>query len=171
MTSIRPSALPATAFLNHYAQRGDYTDCYAIDIPRHVPQKAYVAAFYTTPVFKLERWLLALFLSRPSSDAQAQQLAAGDTNQFAAWTVEQRADDQLLLAAGNTRSWLMALPGDANRTTTTLYFGSAVVKNPATAAGRKRLGWPFKALLGFHKLYSRVLLAAACRKLAAIAPH
>jgi hypothetical protein len=30
------------------------------------------------------------------------------------------------------------------------------------------MGWQFKALLGFHKVYSRVLLAAACRKLAAI---
>jgi hypothetical protein len=28
------------------------------------------------------------------------------------------------------------------------------------------LGWPFRALLGFHKLYSRILLAAAARRLA-----
>jgi hypothetical protein len=29
------------------------------------------------------------------------------------------------------------------------------------------MGWQFKALLGFHRVYSRILLAAACRKLAA----
>lgn len=43
---------------------------------------------------------------------------------------------------------------------TTLYFGSAVV--PRKRGG---MGWPFTALLGFHKLYSRVLLGSAVRRL------
>ena len=44
---------------------------------------------------------------------------------------------------------------------TTLFFGSAVL--PRRRGG---LGWQFSALLAFHKLYSRVLLGSAARRLA-----
>jgi hypothetical protein len=43
---------------------------------------------------------------------------------------------------------------------TNLYFGSAVVQRQ-----RGGLGWQFKALLGFHKLYLRILLYSAVRAL------
>jgi hypothetical protein len=127
-----------------------------------------VEAFYTTSIFKVERWLLARFLARPSTDAEARQLATGNSGTFAAWSVEQRTAGQLLLAAGQTRSWLMAVPGEAGRPAAKLYFGSAVVPAGRTGAGAgaSGMGWQFRALLGFHKMYSRVLLAAACRKLA-----
>jgi hypothetical protein len=48
---------------------------------------------------------------------------------------------------------------------TSLYFGSAVVPVRSPKTGRTRLGPVFSALLGFHKLYSRVLLRAARRRL------
>jgi hypothetical protein len=41
-----------------------------------------------------------------------------------------------------------------------LYFGSAVVP-VGIGSGKARLGFPFNALLGFHHLYSRILLGAA----------
>ena len=107
------------------ASSGAYTDCYAVVVPRTVTQAEYVEAFYTTAVFKLERWLIARFLSRPSTDAQALQLARGSLSAFAAWSVEQRKPDQLVLAAGRTRSWLMAVALPApGPTGTKLYFGS-----------------------------------------------
>jgi hypothetical protein len=48
---------------------------------------------------------------------------------------------------------------------TRLYFGSAVVPVHSLKRGRTSLGPVFTALLGFHKLYSRVLLRAAERRL------
>jgi hypothetical protein len=147
--------LPADALLRRYREQGAYTDCFAIDVPGQVAHAAFVEAFYTTPVFKLERLLLALLVSRPSNDAEARELAGGQREKFAAWSVEARAPGQLLMCdfAGSTRSWLMA---EAAGQGTRLYFGSAVV--------RSRQGGIFRALLGFHKLYSRILLRAAASR-------
>jgi hypothetical protein len=160
--------LPGNALLDKYAQGGAYTDCYAAEIAKSVSHAAYVEAFYTTKVFKLERLLLAWFASKPSSDAQARQLAAGELDSFAAWNVEARSVNQLLMSDfnGRTRSWLMVAPilgGSA--AATRLYFGSAVVPIVGKASGQARMGFAFRALLGFHKLYSRVLLRAACSRL------
>ena len=47
---------------------------------------------------------------------------------------------------------------------TRLYFGSAVVARTADD-GHPRLGFSFRALLGFHRRYSRALLAAARTRL------
>lgn len=165
--------LPGDALLQRYREQGAYTDCFAIDVPGQVSHAQFVEAFYTTAVFKLERLLLALLVARPSNDAQAGELAGGRREQFAAWSVEARAPGQLLMCdiAGSTRSWLMAVPapvrGAAAGTAagngtgccggTRLYFGSAVV--------RSRQGGIFRALLGFHKLYSRILLRAAASRL------
>jgi hypothetical protein len=169
MASIRSCAVPAGALLDPYAQgSGAYADCYTVEVPRQVTQHEFVEAFYTTAVFKVERWLLAAFLSRPSTDADARRLAAGESSTFAAWSVEQRCPGQLLLAAGRTRSWLMAASAGPGRSATRLYFGSAVVPRHSAGSDAPRMAWQFRALLGFHKTYSRVLLAAACRKLAAV---
>ena len=54
-----------------------YTDCYTADISGPVSHAQYVTAFYTTAVFKLERLILKWAVSRPSTDAQAEQMAAG----------------------------------------------------------------------------------------------
>ena len=168
MASVRPCALPPGALLGAYVQSGAYTDCYSAELTRRVTQSEFVEAFYTTAVFKVERWLLARFLARPSTDAEAHQLAAGGLSTFAAWSVEQSSPNQVLLAAGRTRSWLMAAPTDAGGAVTRLYFGSAVVPRRSAGSATPRMGWQFRALLGFHKVYSRVLLAAACRKLSPV---
>ena len=166
MATVQPCALPAGALLHSYAQSGAYTDCYTVVLDRTVTQGEFVEAFYTTSVFKIERWLLATFLSRPSTDIEAGRLATGALSHFAAWSVEQRDANQILLAAGQTRSWLMASSGQSEGTATRLYFGSAVVPSRSDSTGTARMGWQFRGLLGFHKAYSRVLLSAASRKLA-----
>jgi len=112
--------------------------------------------------------MLAWFVARPSTDLQARQLAEGSTDSFAAWRVEGRAPDQVLLAdfMGRTRSWLMVAPAPGGAGAgTRLYFGSAVVPRRHTGHGRPRMGFAFHALLGFHKLYSRLLLQAARSRL------
>lgn len=163
MATIRPCELPAGALLHDYVARG-YTDAYCTALPFEATQAAYIEAFYTTWVFRLERWILALAVSRPSTDAQAAQLARGETARFAAWDVEARRGGQLLMCDlhQRTRSWLMAQPLEDGGTR--LYFGSAVVAVDDGKGGR-RLGAVYGALLGFHKLYSRVLLAACAARL------
>jgi len=169
MPAINRCALPTEALLQRYAGSSAYADCYATDVAQDVSHAAFVEAFYTTRVFKLERLILRLFASRPSTDLQARQLADGTASSFAAWTVEDRATDQLLLAdfSGRTRSWLMIEPlAGAASPGTRLYFGSAVIPVRNQTSGRTSLGFAFRALLGFHKLYSRILLATASAQLA-----
>lgn len=170
MSPIQMSPLPGGALLETYRGGGAYTDCYALDLPAVVSLEQYVAAFYTTPVFRLERLILRWLVRMPSTDDQARALAAGATDRFAAWRVEARTDYQLLLCdfRGRTRSWLM-VAGRGSPTDTRLYFGSAVVPARDAATGRPRLGFAFRALLGFHKIYSQVLLRAAARRLAGAA--
>jgi hypothetical protein len=177
MTMIRSCPLPSDALLNRYLASGAYADCYVTEVARRVSHAEFVEAFYTTAVFKLERWVLRVFVSRPSTDAQAGQLARGELGSFAAWSVEGRAPNQLLLSdlSGRTRSWLMvAVAENSDFVGTWLYFGSAVVPVRSLKTGRTGLGPVFTALLGFHKLYSRVLLLAAGHRLsrkAANDPH
>jgi hypothetical protein len=52
---------------------------------------------------------------------------------------------------------------------TRLYLGSAVVPVVSRSTGPSSIGFLFKALLGFHKLYSRALLGAAQSRLARLA--
>lgn len=128
-----------------------------------VSHAAFVEAFYTTALFKLERAILAAFAARSSTDAEARRLGEGRVESFAAWRVEGRAPDQLLLAdfAGRTRSWLMVAPVEGANQGTRLYFGSAVVPRVDRRTGERTMGGAFRALLGFHRLYSRQLLKAA----------
>ncbi|MGQ0587807.1 MAG: hypothetical protein ACT4PK_11510 [Gammaproteobacteria bacterium] len=161
--AVRPGALPNHALLQAYAREGHYTDCWTTEIAATISHAQYVSAFYTTWVFKLERWILSWAVSRPSTNDEAAQLGAGMLERFSAWKVEARADHQLLMAdefTRRTRSWLMVEPlaGGGTR----LYFGSAVVREHDGRMGRN-----FSLLLGFHRLYSRILLGAVARKLCA----
>ncbi len=161
MPAIEACEPPPHALLRLYSS--EYTDCYATDIARRVTHADFVFAFYNTRLFRLERIVLSL-IGMPSTDADVRELATGRRESFAAWTVERRASDQLLLCdfQGKTRSWLMVEPrGDGTR----LYFGSAVVKRPVKATGERTMSGGFRALLGFHRRYSRGLLAAAHRAL------
>ena len=168
MFSIQPCAVPDDALLHTYRANGAYTDCYVTDIVGSVSHEQFVTAFYTTFVFKLERMILKWAVSKPSTDAQAEQLASGETDTFAAWHVEKRSGNQLLVSDfyRRTRSWLMIVPLRTNSgPVTRLYFGSAVVPVGNAKTGRPTLGLGFPALLGFHKLYSKVLLYAAKSRL------
>lgn len=169
MNSIKLLELPQTALLSRYKQQGAYTDCYSVVVPRVISHSEYIGAFYTTPLFKVERFILATLVSRPSIDIQAKQLASGEVETFAAWNVEGRAENQLLLCdfLGRTRSWLMTDAGEqGNSVSTRLYFGSAVVPKLNAKTGRASYGLGFHAMLGFHRLYSRALLRSAVSRLA-----
>ena len=160
----RACALPDTALLQRLRDGGAYTDAYAVDVAEVVAHARFVEAFYTTWVFRLERAVLAVAMARPSTDAQARALARGERDDFAAWRVEARSDGQVLLrdVRGRTCSWLMCEPVAGG---TRLYFGSAVVPVRDPRSGRPALGPGSAALLGFHRVYSHVLLWAAVVRL------
>lgn len=147
------------ALLRSYADKGAYTDCFATEIVADVAFATYVEAFYTSAAFRPERWVLAL-IGKASNDADVRRLAHEEAKTFAAWSVEGRAADQLLLCdfLSRTRSWLMVTPLDGGGTR--LYFGSAVVP-VGIGSGARRLGFPFNAMVPFHQVYSRVLLKGA----------
>lgn len=156
-------ALPPQALLGRYCGDGDYTDCFVVEATGPISLTGYVQAFYTSWLFKLERLVLAL-AARPSSDLQAMNLAAGKGSVFAAWEVEARAVDQLLMRdiTGRTRSWFMV---EQTADITRLYFGSAVTASRRSAAEHPAIPAGYRALVGLHKLYSRALLACAHRRL------
>lgn len=152
MLTIEACDLPDQSLLQQLHCDGAYTDAYRCVITLPVSLAAFVQAFYTTRVFKLERMILALCVARSSTDEQARALAAGERDHFAAWTVEARTADQLLMRdfAGRTRSWLMVEPcTDDNasaRIGTRLYFGSAVLPVPGRATQTPRMGIAFGTL-------------------------
>lgn len=159
--------LPDNALLRRYEGR-HYTDCFSVVVPGTVSHQQFIQAFYKTWLFRLERLILKWAVKKPSSDDDVDRLASGEAQSFAAWTVEDRAQDQLLLCdfQGNTRSWLMVEgQGDHVSGETRLFFGSAVIKNIEQDNGTTEMGQAYRILLGFHKLYSRALLKTACHRL------
>ena len=174
MFSIEACPIPEGALLNMYRNRAPaegveaHTDCFSVHINKSVELADFVFEFYTTPVFKLERVILKYLAARPSTDYQARQLADGCIDSFAAWNVEQRAEEQLLMCdfRGRTRSWFMVTPiTTSDQPKTLLLFGSAVVPRKNRKTGKLELGDGFNILLGFHKLYSKILLHSAKMRL------
>lgn len=166
---MRPTdcPVPPDSLLDRLAQaQGAFADAYALRLPRRVPLAEFVEAFYTTRLFKLERALLAL-LGKRSSDAMARAVARSEGERIAVWTVEARTADELLMHedSGVTRSWFKAEPQPDG--STTLWFGSALVPRRRGPGGKPKFGVGFHALIGFHRRYSRALLAAAVRRLEA----
>lgn len=162
MRSVIP--VPDNSFLGRYAAEGAFTDCYAVSVTIEVGLAEFIYAFYTTPIFKVERWLLAKALGIKATDQEARRLATAEATHFSAWRVERRSDIEILMDAGQTRSWLSVRPDAQAVKSTTLLFGSAVV--PMRPNGK--LGWAFHTLLGFHRLYSKLLLRSAARRVVRI---
>jgi hypothetical protein len=158
--------LPDGALLARYRDMpGAYTDCFTTTVARQVSGTEFIEAFYTTWPFKCERFVLFL-IGRGCTDADARMLAAGQTEAFAAWTVEGRAENQLLVCdfARLTRSWLMSERADGSGATR-LCFGSAVVPTAKDKTGNPRPSAGFRWLQPVHAFYARALLRAAARKL------
>ncbi len=157
--------LPEASLLAPYRAARAYTDAFHVDVPQTVALPAFIDAFYTTWLFKLERLVLATLVARPSSDAEARALADGQRTRFAAWTVEAHDDRQIVMCdfLHKTRSWLTVEP---LHTGTRLWFGSAIVPERIRPDGRAQLGAGFDQLVWFHRLYSRALLKAAARRVA-----
>jgi hypothetical protein len=164
MFSIEKCPIPANTLLAKYSQNGTYVDCYSTVVREEIAFPEFIFGFYTTPLFRLERSILKLLVSKPSTDQEVRSLADGMNNTLAAWTVEDRRENEILMCdfVGRTRSWLMTAPvRTLNGARTRLYFGSAVVPIRDSKTGKTSLGFRFQALLGFHQMYSILLLYSA----------
>ena len=161
--NIKAGPAPAGSLLQAYQQPEHYTDAYSVRLDGAFTFADYVTAFYCSPRFRPERWLLGLWPSMRAGDGHARALAAGQRDAFAAWLVEARRASELLLVdrSGRTRSWLMASPTQSPKgeRQTVLYFGSAVCD-----VAERPPAW-FRLLRGFHIAYSKRLLASAVRTL------
>lgn len=165
--AIQASPPPDGALLARYRDmRGAYTDCFTVSVEHAVSAPAFIEAFYTTGLFKCERFVLML-IGRGCNDADVRALAAGEADAFAAWTVEGRGDTQLLVCdfVRLTRSWLMVGARPEGLRGTQLYFGSAVVPRARDKAGNPRPTAGFRLLQPVHAFYARALLRAAASKL------
>ena len=165
---IEETPLPDTALLQKYVKSGDFTDCYSIDIDKHISQADFIEAFYNSRVFKLERLVLTCVVFKPSSDKQAAQLAIGTREKYAAWDLEARNENQLLMCDFQkaTRSWLMTDQlGTKEQPRTRLYFGSALIAPTSHRNGEKALPIHIKMLMPAHAIYSRCLLKSAAKRI------
>jgi Gamma-glutamyl cyclotransferase, AIG2-like len=162
--------VPADALLKTYRGGrdpelwGDYGDCFSMSIDHSVSLPEFVYAFYTSPVFKLERLILRWLVNAPSSDYDARQLANGMRDSFAAWRVGERTETQLLMCDRyeRTRSWFrVASLGVGAGSRTLLQFGSGIVARRGRQPGSVSMSLGFRLMLRFHRQYSRVLLRGA----------
>lgn len=162
MNSIKATDVPESAFLKRYADHPDcITDAYVTEIAFETGLPALLYHFYTSWLFRLERWVLERGLRISISDQDARDLALGQTNSFAVWEVEDRDETQALLRVRTGRfcSWFMVEQSALE--STRLYFGSAVLPREDGQSP----GLSIRALYGFHVLYSRALLSAARKSL------
>ena len=154
--------------LKPYADQGSYTDCFFTELPGQHSLEQFAINFYTSWLFKLERWILAKAIDKPSSDADAHSLMQEKSDIFSAWKVEARAPGQILMCdfRAKTRHWLLVEQTVKDNTDQTrFYFGSAVVQSDSDSASQKLV---FSSLLWFHKIYSVALLRCARQRLQAV---
>lgn len=169
MPHIKRIDPPDASLLAQLQATGQYADCFTTQISRRVTHAEFIEAFYTTRLFKLERFILHRLARLPSTDAEVTELAQGQRIMFAAWRVAERAKDEILLTdlRARTSSWLMVVPARSDKSATDLYFGSAIKPRRNRKTGASEMGPGFRWLLGFHVWYSRALLRAAARRLIA----
>src|SRR5574341_1867502 len=94
MFSVKKCAVPANTLLAHYSMAGNYTNCYTTEVDGRTSFPEYVFAFYTSLLFRLERSILRVAVSKPSTDKEARRLSDGACDKFAAWHVENRREDE-----------------------------------------------------------------------------
>lgn len=167
MLSIEKCEVLLNSLVASFLEKG-YADSYRTEVDGHISMEDYVYKFYTSPLFKLERFILKWLVRKPSTDTQAKELLEGNSNKFAAWTLEDRGEHELLMRdmADRTRSWFMVNHlGTKENPKTQLYFGTGISPSPKRKNRKSSIGFFFNALLPFHKVYSVLLLYFAKRQL------
>jgi hypothetical protein len=154
----RIAPLPDSLIARHQARTGGFADSFRTIVPVTTDLAGFVTTFYTTRLFRAERWMLAR-AGQPSTDAQIAALFDGTGTEFAVWRIADCTENELLMQekSGATASWFRASPCAAG---TELYFGSAV----RPGGSGRALPPAYRLLLGLHLAYSRALLSSAARR-------
>src|ERR1700722_11159530 len=103
MFSITQESAPEDALLKTYRggvhpeRWGGYGDCFSVRVEGAVSLQDFVFAFYTSPLFRIERWLLRAFIGAPSSDRGARALAGGSAASVGPGEVGDRTPAKLLI--------------------------------------------------------------------------
>ncbi|MDJ0641588.1 MAG: hypothetical protein QNJ15_02115 [Erythrobacter sp.] len=147
MMKVDAVPVPEGSLLAEFGSPAAYRDCFRRQAGEAVSLEQLIERFYSSPAFRPERILLGL-IGKGADDTDAKAVARGETGQFAAWNVVDRRQDEILLQdfRGSTASWL-CVRKQADKTD--LLFGSWVGEPDRTVV---------KALLPFHRWYSRMLL-------------
>ncbi|MTI09151.1 hypothetical protein [Curvivirga aplysinae] len=166
MTEVKETAIPLNSFMNFYHESpGHHADAFVGQIDGIVTLEDYILAFFDSPIFRIERSILSLFLLRRIKQSEIKELASGRSQQFALWKTKKRNEEELLLEVGDSqiRTWFHTEQEQSNKTK--LYFGSAIVPDTTSKNAKEGIGFTFRFFMGFHKLYSRILLQSALKKL------
>jgi hypothetical protein len=138
-----------------------HVDVCQVDVPSRVSAREFARAFFTSPVFRLERKLLDIVgIGRSVSDDEINDMEfkMGDrVNGFAVVDAVERPDisDEVLFCwnpEAQGHSWLQAKPWTDAGDGTTLKFGSVV-----NLEGGSHV---IKLMLPFHLMYAKIVLAA-----------
>lgn len=164
MSGITEIKVPENSLLKVYDGAVGYADAFECQVDGSVAISDFVTAFLNSPVFRVERALLAILAFSVTTRKDVSGIADGSTDQFAVWKTEKRTETELLLSIEEKRirTWFET---DTSGAVTKLRFGSAILPKSGEAGGDSDIGFIFRALKKFHRVYSRVLLKSAVRKL------
>jgi len=163
MFTVSQCPLPHDTLLHRYENGpGHHTDCFETEVAQGVSLPDYIEAFFNSPILRIERKLLGLAMLKSNYD-DVVLLAQGRSDHIAGWQTEDRADQEILLTVmgGGVRTWLKVIPEEDH---SRLLFGSAVVPPddaPVDETGAPKMAWWVQGLMGFHRLYSHIVLGAA----------
>lgn len=161
---VRAVDIPSGTMLKAYqAQEGCYTDCYAVDVAGAPDIERFIRIFFDTSIFRLERRILALSGLEATHADDVDALARGHRSRFAAWRLEGKTADELMLRfeRPSGRTWLHVADVPDQSGQARLFFGSALLPGARDNDKRPTIGWSLHAFLPFHRLYARMLLRAA----------
>jgi hypothetical protein len=169
MTQVTASELPPESLLARLRGPECYRDAFRASVAGDVSLGELITAFFSSRVFLTERMALHL-IGRGAGHRDIAALAAGRTERFAAWEVEAREENELLMHdfLDKTCCWLavssrredaaLDAPLPVPETGRAyIWFGTAVREFEGPIVSRLR---------DAHRWYARLLLEAAARRLA-----
>ena len=164
VSPVEAAPVPVSSLLATAPGERDYADCWCCEIAGSAGLSQLIEAFFTCPAFRPERLTLAA-IGKGGSDAEARALAQGETDRFAAWTLVERREDEILLEdfAHRTRCWLAVAPQVGH---TRVSFGTAILARTGDGGADRAENLAFRALVPFHRFYARRLIASAAKRIA-----
>lgn len=164
MYKVSRTRVPKNTLLKTYeAMEGSEADCFQVDVEGRPDIQRFIRIFFDTWVFRLERRVLSLMGVDYATTDDVIALAKGRQSSLAAWTTLERNANEIILAFDKPtgRTWLQVSTSDEGAETTRLSFGSALLPKRHSSKSKPAIGKLLKASLPIHRLYARILLAAA----------